>query len=55
MLGTHYPIGHTKGRGEQSIDIQGEDNKKSGEVGWEQQQMDGKIMIQDRRAKAAVT
>ena len=31
MLGTHYFLVYTKGRGEQSIDIQGEDNKKSGE------------------------
>ena len=32
MLGTHYAVVYTgtKGRGEQSIDIQGEDNKKRG-------------------------
>ena len=30
MLVTHYELVHTTGRGEQSIDIQGEDNKKRG-------------------------
>ena len=30
MLSTHYAIVYTKGRGEQSIDIHGEDNKKRG-------------------------
>ena len=33
MLGTHYAIVYTKGRGEQSIDIQGGDNKKRGGSG----------------------
>ena len=54
MLGTHYALVYTKARGEQSIDIQGEDNKKR-EVGRERQQLHGEIMIQDQRAKAAVT
>ena len=44
--------------GEKSIDIQGEGNKKRGQgerVGMERQQMHGEIMIQDQRAKVAVT
>ena len=55
MLGTHYTITYTKARGEQSIDIQREDNKKTGEVGREWQQMHEEIMIQDQKAKAAAT
>ena len=31
MLGTHYAIVYTKGRGEQRIDIKAEDNTKRGE------------------------
>ena len=30
-VGLHYAIVYTKGRGEQSIDMQGENNKKRGE------------------------
>ena len=33
MLGTYYAIVYTKGRGEQSIDIQGENNTKRGGSG----------------------
>ena len=53
----HYPrvILLTRGRGEQNIDMQGEGNKKEMEGGREQQPVHGEIMIQDERAKAAVT
>ena len=45
MLGNHYAIVYTKGRGEQSIDIQGEDSKKEREGGREHQPMHGDLMI----------
>ena len=58
MLGTHYAVVYTgtKGWGEQGMDRQREENKKKeSEVGRERQQMHGEIMIQDQRAKVAVT
>ena len=50
-----YECIYTRGRAEQRIDIQGEDNKKRGGSGSQHQQLHGEIMIQDQRAKTAVT
>ena len=44
-----------RSREEQSVDMQGEDNKKRGEGGREWQHMHREIMIQDQRAKAAIS
>ena len=57
MLGTHYALVYpsTKGREEQSIDIREKIRKSEEEMCRERQQMHGEIMIEDQRAKAAVT